>query len=135
MSLILTLEKTSFCICECKGAGQRAADHRLCFRYIDTCSTIPLLFKSEILSLEPSSEAVQPGLCWRWLETPKTGFVSSRLKSSLSSALNFNESCIIKKTYHQETCQIRSNCIGVLYVLNVAFSQNCCHRDINKLKS
>ena len=30
---------------------------------IDTCSTIPLLPKSEISSLQPLSVAVQPGLC------------------------------------------------------------------------
>ena len=42
-----------FCTCENKGAdqlpGNRAADQRLCFHYID--STIPLLSKSEISSL------------------------------------------------------------------------------------
>ena len=47
-------EKTGFLhICENKEAdqlrGNREADHRLCFRYID--STIPLLRKSEISSL------------------------------------------------------------------------------------
>ena len=43
-------EKTCFCICANKDADQmcdiRAADQRLCFRYLD--STIPLLPKSEI---------------------------------------------------------------------------------------
>ena len=42
-----------FCICENKDAdqlrGNREADQRLCFRYMD--STIPLLSKSEISSL------------------------------------------------------------------------------------
>ena len=46
-------EKTGFCLCENKDAdqlsGNREADQRLCFRYID--STIPLLPKSEISSL------------------------------------------------------------------------------------
>ena len=46
-------EKPAFCICENKNAdqlcGNREADQRLCFRYID--STIPLLPKSEISSL------------------------------------------------------------------------------------
>ena len=64
------MRKPTFCICENKGAdqlrGNREADQRLCFRYID--STIPLLFKSEISSLKPSSVAVQPGLCWTRLE-------------------------------------------------------------------
>ena len=59
------MRKPSFCIWENKVAdqllGNREADQRLCFRYID--STIPLLSKSEISSLLPFSVAVQPGLC------------------------------------------------------------------------
>ena len=47
--------------------GHREADQRLCFRYID--STIPLLSKSEISGLWPSSVALQPGLCQTGLET------------------------------------------------------------------
>ena len=47
------LRKPTFCICENKDAdqlrGNREADQRLCFRYID--STIPLPSKSEISSL------------------------------------------------------------------------------------
>ena len=47
------VRKPDFCICENKDAdqlrGNREADQRLCFRYID--STIPLLSKSEIPSL------------------------------------------------------------------------------------
>ena len=47
------ITKPALCICDNKGAGQlrgnRAADQRLCFRYID--SAIPLLSKSEIGSL------------------------------------------------------------------------------------
>ena len=43
-----------------------AADQRLCFRYTD--STTPLLPKSEISGLWPSSVAVQPGLCRTWSE-------------------------------------------------------------------
>ena len=49
----LVMRKPDFCICENKDAnqlrGNREADQRLCFRYMD--STIPLLFKSEISSL------------------------------------------------------------------------------------
>ena len=55
------MRKPAFCICENKDAdqlrGNREADQRLCFRYKD--STIPLLPKSEISSLQPSSVAVQ----------------------------------------------------------------------------
>ena len=57
--------------------GNREADQRLCFRYID--STIPLLSKSEILSLELSCVAVQPGLCRPGRNPPKTGFLTTRL--------------------------------------------------------
>ena len=70
------MRKPFFCICENKDTDQLhsncAADQRLCFRY--TGSTIPLLPKSEISSLWPSSVAVQPDLCGTWSETPKTGF-------------------------------------------------------------
>ena len=65
------MRKPTFCIWENKDAdqlrGKREADQRLCFRYID--STIPLLSKSEISSLLPSSVVVQPGLCRSWSET------------------------------------------------------------------
>ena len=47
------MRKPTFCIGENKDAdqlrGNREADQRLCFRYID--SAIPLLSKSEISSL------------------------------------------------------------------------------------
>ena len=79
------MRKPDFCICENKDAdqlrGNREADQHLCFRYLD--STIPLLLKSEISSLWSSSVVVQPGLCRTWSETPKTGFLTTRLKCSL----------------------------------------------------
>ena len=43
------MRKPTFCICENKGADQRAAHQHLCFRNMD--STIPLLSTSEILNL------------------------------------------------------------------------------------
>ena len=59
------MRKPAFHICENKDedqlCGNCTADQRLCFGYID--STI----------------AVQPGLCRTWLETPKTGFLATRL--------------------------------------------------------
>ena len=82
------MRKPAFCICENKDAdqlrGNREADQPLCFRYMD--STIPLLPKSEISSLQPSSVAVQPGLCRIESETPITGFLMSRLIYSFFSA-------------------------------------------------
>ena len=74
-------KKTSFCIIENKAAdqlcGNRTTDQRLCFRYTD--STIPLLPKSEISSLQLSSVVAQPSLCRTWSETPKTGFLTLKL--------------------------------------------------------
>ena len=65
------LEKTVVLQCKNKDADQlcsdREADQRLFFRYMD--SAIPLLPKSEISSLWPSSVVVQPGLCQTWSET------------------------------------------------------------------
>ena len=61
--LLCSYEPRCEYICENKDAdqlrGDREAEQRLCFRYTD--STIPLLPKSEISSLWPSSVAVQPG--------------------------------------------------------------------------
>ena len=69
------------CICENKDADQlrvsREADQQVCFRYI--ASTIPLLPKYKIPNLQPYSVVVQPGLCQTWLESPKTGFLTTRL--------------------------------------------------------
>ena len=51
--LSCVIRKPTFCICENKDAdqlcGNRKADQRLCFRYIE--SAIPLLSKFEISSL------------------------------------------------------------------------------------
>ena len=70
------VRKPDICICENKDAdqlhGNREADQRLCFRYIDI--TIPLLPIYQISGLYPSCVVAQPGLCGTWSETPKTGF-------------------------------------------------------------
>ena len=64
------VRKPDFCICENKDAdqlrGNHEADQRLCFRYTD--STIPLVSKSEISGVQPSSVTAQPGLCGTWSE-------------------------------------------------------------------
>ena len=84
------MRKPNFCICENKDAdqlrGNREADQRLCFRYTD--STIPLLPKSEISSLLAFSVTVQPGLCRTWSETPKAGFLRTRLNYDRSEVLS-----------------------------------------------
>ena len=68
--------KPTICIGENKDAdqlrGNREADQRLCFRYTD--STIPLLSKSKISSLWPSSVLVEPGLCRTCSENHIVGF-------------------------------------------------------------
>ena len=78
----LVMRKPDFCICENKAAdqlcGNRTADQPLCFHHMG--SAILFLSKSEISILEPSSVAVQLGLCRTWSETPKTGFLTTRLK-------------------------------------------------------
>ena len=74
------MRKPDFSICENRDAdqlrGNRAAEQRLCCRYID--STIPLIPKYEISTITPSAVAVPLGLCWIWSETPKTGFFLRR---------------------------------------------------------
>ena len=59
------------------GYGNRAADQRLLFRYMD--STIPLLSKSKISSIWLSTVVVQLGVRWTLSETAKTGFLASWL--------------------------------------------------------
>ena len=76
----LIMRKPAFCICENKDAdqlrGNREADQRLCFHYID--STIPPLPKSEISSLMPSCVAVQPSLCLTSCRKPRRLVFSQR---------------------------------------------------------
>ena len=78
------VRKPAFYICENKDAdqlrGNHEADQRLCFRYSD--SMIPVLSKSKISRLYPSSVTAQPGLYRTWSETPKTGFLTTRLVSN-----------------------------------------------------
>ena len=71
------MRKPDFCLCKNKGADQLhsncKADQRLCFRYSDsTTSLLPFKFL-------PFSVAVQAALCQTWSETPKTGFLATRL--------------------------------------------------------
>ena len=75
------MRKWAFCICKKKDAdqlcGNRTADQCLCFHTAD--SAIPLLPKSGISILQPYSVVVQHGLSRTWSETPKTGFLTTRL--------------------------------------------------------
>ena len=100
----------AFCICENKDTdqlrGNCEADQRLLFRYI--ARTIPLLSKYKISSFWLSSVAVQPGLCWTWSETPKTGFLTTRLILSYSIG-----KCIVSTscTESKETTSLQTDLI------------------------
>ena len=78
------MRKPDFCICENKDTdqlrGNREADQRLCFHYID--STFPVVSKCEISSVQPSSVTAQPGLCRTRSETPNKNIIMSSFKSS-----------------------------------------------------
>ena len=78
--------KPTICKGENKGADQLRsnceADQRLCFCYTE--STIPLLSKSKISSLQPSSVTVQADLCRNWSETQIVGFLTHRLIYKMS---------------------------------------------------
>ena len=60
----------------------------LCFRYLD--STIPLLPKLKISSLQPSRVAVQPDLCQTWTGSTLLGFLVLRLNWSIVYDLSEN---------------------------------------------
>ena len=75
--------------------GNREAEQRLCFRFKD--STILLLPKSEISRLEPSSMAVQPGLCRTWSEIPKTGFSQNK-----AHIIHMHAACVLYEPHCQK---------------------------------
>ena len=118
------MRKPAFSICKNKGADQLlsncAADQRLCFRHID--STIPLVPKSETSSLWPSSVVVQPGLCWTWMETPKTGFLMTQfnyfkrgpyLHSFLSANSLTPEVSISLRILHSSAVRLQTSISGL----------------------
>ena len=78
---LMSHEKTGFLpIQKQKAHINCTADQSLYFCYMD--STISLLLKPNISSVLLFCVTVQAALCWTWLETPKTGFLVSRLKLS-----------------------------------------------------
>ena len=106
------MRKPTICSCENKGADQLRsnceADQHLCFHYTD--STIPLLSKSEISSLLPSSVLVQPGLCRICSETTLLVFPRGDSKLVGTSVVFHNILRIvlifIKHTEYGRTCSI-----------------------------
>ena len=73
--------KPTICIGENKSAdqlrGNREADQRLCFHYLD--SAIPLLLKTKISSFQLFSVLVQPDLCLTCSETTLLVFPTRQL--------------------------------------------------------
>ena len=100
------MRNPTFCICENKDA-----DQRLCVRYID--STITLLPNYKISSLKPSCVVVQPGLCGTRSETPKTGFLTTRLICVSTGAASIfciyadNISLVVRKPIFGVSDQVR----------------------------
>ena len=66
------MKKAVFCMCENKDT----VTAKLISAFVSS-TRLERFF--EISSLFPSSVAEQPGLCWSWSETPKTGFLMTRL--------------------------------------------------------
>ena len=68
-----------------KGADQPAHLCSLISAFVIRClySMIPLVSISEISSLYLVSVAAQAGLCLTWSQTPKTGFLVTRLKCKI----------------------------------------------------
>ena len=75
------MRKPVLAICEqlrCRLAcTSTQSDQHFCFRYLD--SIIPLVSISKISRRQLVSVAEQAGLSLTWSETPKTGFVMTRL--------------------------------------------------------
>ena len=69
-----------------KGTDQPAHPHSLISTFVVRCldSIISLVSKSEISSLYLASVAVQAGLCLTWSQTPKIGFIVTRIISFYS---------------------------------------------------
>ena len=122
--------KLTICICENKDAdqlrGNREADQRLCFRYLD--STIPLLFKSEISSFQPASVTVQPDLCRTCSETtllvfPRDGsFVDLRSSQQLWSC--WDTASILSESPNKF---VRLICCFMFQATAMVMSGHCLH--------
>ena len=78
-----------FCICENKTQISFAVTTKLIGGLVLDIRIVQFLFylNTKISSLRPSSVAVQPGLGQTWSETPKTGFIRTRLIYSYFSVL------------------------------------------------
>ena len=77
-------EKTCLPYANNKGAGQPVHPHSLISTFVvrSLDSIIPVVAMYEISRLVLVSVAAQAGLNLTWLQTPKTGFLMTRLKLS-----------------------------------------------------
>ena len=95
------MTKPAFAYANNKGADQPAHPRSLISTPVVRCldSIIPLVSISEVSSLSLASVAEQTGLSITWSQTPKTGFLVTRLSLSLqylhvpSLASPFSPSC------------------------------------------
>ena len=106
------MRKPFFCIYENKDAdqlcGDCTADQHLCFRF--KCSTVPVLPKSEISSLYPSSVAVQPCFCQTWLETRRQIFSRQGSYYFIDYVQNFSiKTYVVGTNYNSLANQILYN--------------------------
>ena len=87
------MTKPAFAICNNKGADQPAHPHSLISTFVVRCldSIIPLLSISEISSFYLASLAVQAGLYLTFSQTPKTGFLVTRLTCIFPNSTDFKD--------------------------------------------
>ena len=100
--LSCVMKKPAFCICENKDAdqlrGNREADQRLCFRYTD--STIPLLSKSEISSLDSYLQWLYSPVCVGPGRKPRRPVFSQR---GSYECMQVVDKALCKSQYHLNT--------------------------------
>ena len=89
-----------------KGADQPAHPCSLISTFVVRCldSIILLVSISEIWSLYLASVAAQTGLCLPWSETPKTGFLVTRLNPTLHTSSSRSLSSTIYLSWAMRKC-------------------------------
>ena len=96
--------KPTKCLGKNKGAdqlrGNREADQRLCFHYMDSAIPLPHLYK--ISNRLPSSVTVQPGLCWTWSESKLLVFSRT---SSFIPIIKITQMTLFSKLFQHNNLQ------------------------------
>ena len=78
--MTLVMRKHAFCLCENKPQISFAVTAKLISAFVFATRIVQILyFLNPKFQGSPSSVAAQPGLCRTWSETPKTGFLTTRL--------------------------------------------------------